>query len=348
VRPRKPGRVRGCLPLLIVILFLLPAAIGIPAVVGYAYVDHQLHQPANPGSDTIRIVVPQGATFAEVADTLHRVGLVDNQLLFRLYARYKKLDRSVEAGAYVLSRNLNMDQILQALQTAIPDEIFITIPEGFTIQKTALKLDQGGPIKGSAYTDLAEHGQFSYDFLSGRSAGSSLEGFLFPDTYLIPRAGTAGQLITLQLNQFGHIWTTQRKALAVQRKLTVLQIVTMASIIEREARFDVDRPLVASVFYNRLALGMPLQADATVLYAKGVWQATVSLEDRKVVSPYNTYLHAGLPPGAIANPGVKSIDAALQPATSTYIYYLSDPQGHNHYATTFAQFVQLLHQYGLS
>jgi UPF0755 protein len=344
--PRRRGRT--CLQLALVFLFLLPALIGIPAVVGYAYVDHQVNHPANPGNSKARVVVPLGATFSEVADTLHQAGLVDNPLVFRLYARYKHLDRSVEAGAYDLSHNLNMPQLLQALQTSRPEEIFITIPEGYTIQKAAQKLDQlGGPIKGADYLALAQHGQFSYDFLNDRPAGASLEGFLFPDTYLVPRSGSAKDLITAQLTAFGRNWTAERKALAAKRKLNVLQIVTLASIIEREARFDVDRPLVASVFYNRLAIGMPLQADATVLYAKGVWQSGVTLDDRKVDSPYNTYLHGGLPPGPIANPGLKSIDAALQPGQSTYLYYLSDPQGHNHYATTYDQFVQLLHQYGL-
>jgi UPF0755 protein len=346
--PRAPGRTRTCLQLalvlIILLIFMLPAAGGI----GYVYFNHELHDPANPSGGKVGFVVPPGATFAQVAETLHRAGLIDNPLVFRFYARYKGLDRSVEAGEYELSRSLNMQEILVALQTAVPKEIFVTIPEGYTIQKTAQRLDQvGGSIKGSDYLNLAQHGQFDYDFLQGRPAGASLEGFLFPDTYLLPRDATAKQLIGAQLDQFGRVWNADRKAAAQKRKLGVLQAVTLASIVEREARFDVDRGLVASVFYNRLAINMPLQADATVLYAKGVWQAGVTQDDRKVDSPYNTYLHAGLPPGPIANPGVKSIDAVLNPPSSTYLYYLSDPQGHNHYATTYDQFVQLLHQYGL-
>src|SRR5207245_3012980 len=118
-------------------------------------------------------------------DTLHQAGLIDNPLVFRLYARYKGLDRSVEAGEYELSRNLDMQQILEALQTAVPKEVFITIPEGYTIQKTAAMLDQkGGSIKGSDYLDLALHGQFDYDFLQGRPAGARLKGVLFPDAYV--------------------------------------------------------------------------------------------------------------------------------------------------------------------
>jgi len=118
-------------------------------------------------------------------------------------------------------------------------------------------------------------------------------------------------------------------------------------MIEREALFDEDRPLVASVIYNRLSAGWALDIDATVLYAKGAWQATVTTDDRKIDSPYNTYLHTGLPPGPIANPGIKAIDAALQPATTGYFFYLSDKQGHNHYAKTNEEFARLLKQYGL-
>jgi UPF0755 protein len=331
----------------VVVLFLLPAALGIPGVLAYNWVDHQLHQPANPGNSKVRFVVPQGATFHEVADTLHRVGLIDSVTVFDLYARYKHLDRNVQAGGYDLSRNLNMIQILTALQTAIPDEVFVTIPEGYTIKKTADSLDKGGVIKGSDYIALAVQGRFTYDFLKDLPPGATLEGFLFPDTYLVPRNGTAKDLIKLQLDTFKKQWDDTRQSEAVQRKLNPLQIVTIASMIEREARYQEDRPLVASVIYNRLAAGWMLQIDATVLYAKGVWQSSVTKQDRMIQSPYNTYLHTGLPPGPIANPGIKAIDAALQPANTGYFFYLSDPQGHNHYAKTNEEFARLLQQYGL-
>src|SRR5438132_12412834 len=275
--PRRRSRALGCVQWFVVLLFLLPAALGIPAVIGYNWVDHQLHQPANPGNSKVRFVVPPGATFHEVADTLHRTGLIDSVTVFDLYARYKHLDRNVQAGAYELSRNLNMIQILDALQTAIPEEIFVTVPEGYTIKKTAALLDTGGVIKGSDYMAQAvAGGQLNYDFLKDLKPGASLEGFLFPDTYLIPRNGTAKQLITLQLDQFGKRWNDTRKGQAGQRKLNALQVVTIASMIEREALFDDDRPLVASVIYNRLSAGWALDIDATVLYAKGAWQATVT------------------------------------------------------------------------
>ena len=346
-RKRPRSRALGCLQLFVIILFLLPAALGIPGVLAYNWVDHQLHQPANPSNSKVRFVVTPGSSFHEVADTLHRAGLIDSVTVFDLYARYKHLDRNVQAGAYELSRNLNMVQILEALQTAIPEEIFITVPEGYTIKKTAALLDQGNVIKGSDYTAQAVAGQFNYDFLKDLPPGTSLEGFLFPDTYLIPRTGTAKQLISLQLDAFKKRWTDTRKAQAAQRRLTAQQVVNIASMIEREALFDVDRPLVASVIYNRLQAGWALDIDATVLYAKGVWQSTVTTDDRKINSPYNTYLHTGLPPGPIANPGIKAIDAALQPAQTGYFFYLSDKQGHNHYAKTNEEFAQLLKQYGL-
>ncbi len=322
----------------------------LPGAAAYAYIDHQIHTPANPGTGKVRVVIPLGATFHETASILHEAGLVDNELVFDWYARYRHLDRSVEAGAYQMDRSWNMDQLLRALQTAVPDEIFVTIPEGYTIQKTAKRLDTGGVIKGPEYIALASGSTFDdkFSFLLGRPAGASLEGFLFPDTYLVPKDATAKDLITLQLTQFGKVWTDARQAQAVQRKLNALQIVTMASLIEREARFDDDRAKVASVIYNRLAQGMLLQIDATVLYAKGVWQSTVTLADRKIDSQYNTYLHPGLPPGPIANPGAKALDAALNPAQTDYLYYLSDPQGHNHYARTLEEFGRLLKQYGLS
>jgi len=221
----------GCVQWFVVILILLPAALGIPAVLGYNWVDHQLHQPANPCNSNVRFVVAPGSSFHEVADTLHRAGLIDSVTVFDLYARYRHLDRNVQAGAYELSRNLNMIQILTALQTAIPDEIFVTIPEGFTIKKTAALLDQGGVIKGSDYTALAVQGNFTYEFLKDLPPGASLEGFLFPDTYLVPRTGTAKDLITLQLEAFKTHWNATRAGEAAQLKLNPLQIVTIASLI---------------------------------------------------------------------------------------------------------------------
>jgi UPF0755 protein len=346
-RKRPRSRALGCLKLAAIVLFLLPAALGIPAVLAYNWVDHQLHQPANPANAKVRFVVAPGSSFHEVADTLHRVGLIDSVTVFDLYARYKHLDRNIQAGAYELSRNLDMVQILNSLQTAIPEEIFITIPEGYTIKKTAAMLDQGKVIKGSEYSSQAVTGQYNYDFLKDLPAGTSLEGFLFPDTYLLPRTATAKQLITQQLEAFKKRWTDTRKAQAAQRRLNAQQVVNIASMIEREALFDEDRPLVASVIYNRLQAGWALDIDATVLYAKGVWQSSVTTDDRKINSPYNTYLHTGLPPGPIANPGIKAIDAALQPAQTGYFFYLSDKQGHNHYAKNNDEFAKLLKQYGL-
>src|SRR5438128_10888040 len=144
---------------------------------------------------------------------------------------------------------------------------------------------------------LAVRGQLDYDFLKDLPPGASLEGFLFPDTYLVPRNGTAKDLIKLQLDNFKRLWDDTRKSEAAQRKLNPVQIVTIASMIEREARYQDDRPLVASVIHNRLSAGWPLQIDATVLYADGDWPASVSQEDRMVQPPHNTDLHTGLPPG---------------------------------------------------
>src|SRR5213595_1694413 len=136
--PRRRSRALGCVQWFVVILFLLPAALGIPSVLAYNWVDHQLHTPANPGNAKVRFVVPPGASFHEVADTLHRAGLIDSVTVFDVYARYKHLNR-------------NVVQILEDLQTAIPEEIFVTVPEGYTIKKTAALLDTGGVIKGSDY-----------------------------------------------------------------------------------------------------------------------------------------------------------------------------------------------------
>jgi UPF0755 protein len=197
-------------------------------------------------------------------------------------------------------------------------------------------------ITAAQYMTEVQSGSFSEPFLAGRPKGASLEGFLFPDTYTVPDHSSAHDLVQMQLADFANKALPQLAGLSAQQ---VYDAVTVASMIEREAKFDVDRPLVAGVVANRLAAGMRLQIDSTVLYGLGLSSGSLTPEQLATDTPYNTYLHAGLPPTPIANPGAGSIAGAAHPATTPYLFYISDCAGHNHYSVTGQEHDQQIQQY---
>jgi UPF0755 protein len=198
-------------------------------------------------------------------------------------------------------------------------------------------------ITADQYMNEVKTGSFTAPFLASRPAGTSLEGFLFPDTYEVPKGTTAHQLVQMQLDDFAH--RTQSLLSSLPNGFNAYQVVTLASIVEREARFDDDRPKVASAIYNRLAAGMPLQADSTVTYGLGITDREPTSDELHQDTPYNTYLHTGLTPTPISNPGLASLQAAAHPATTQFLFWVADGCGHNHYSTTAQQHDQQVAQY---
>jgi UPF0755 protein len=222
----------------------------------------------------------------------------------------------------------------------------VTLAEGLTAQQMAQRVAAAGlRISADQYLAEVRTGSFSEPFLAGRPAGASLEGFLFPDTYDVPQGTTAHQLVQMQLDDFGHRAAGLLGGAQQHGLQSGYQLVVLASIVEREARFDDDRPKVASVLYNRLAAGMDLQVDASVLYGLGIVGRSPTSDELHQDTPYNTYLHAGLPPTPISNPGLASLQAAAQPTKSSFLFYVSDGCGHNHYSTTQAEHDQQAARY---
>lgn len=214
-------------------------------------------------------------------------------------------------------------------------DIWVTIPEGKRAEEIAAILKEKIPTYDPSWDSKLEQN----------------EGYLFPDTYLIPRQATADQVTSLLRSTFDQRFHDINLS---QTSLSQSEIVTVASLVEREARHDEDRPLIASVIYNRLEEGMPLQIDATVQYALGYntrektwWTKNLSLDDLKISSAYNTYTHQGLPPGPICNPGVAALQAAAHPAKTNYTFYVTDKNGINHYASTYKEHLANIKQYGL-
>lgn len=284
-------------------------------------------QPVNSAHQTkVRFVVNPGQSTTSIAQKLSQEGLIRHPLLFRIEVRRRGWDSKLQAGSFELSPAMTLNQIIGELTTGAED-IWIVIPEGQRREEIADNL--------AAMTELA-----SFDKQEFLSLTASSEGKLFPDSYLVPKQATASTIVSLLQRTFKQkIETGLAKELAAS-KHTQDEIIIMASLLEREARTYEQMRLVAGILWRRIDVGMPLQVDATLQYARGysaqdsTWWPTPTSADRQRSGSYNTYSKLGLPPGPIANPGVDAIKAALNPQISDYLFYIHDSRGEIHPAKT--------------
>lgn len=290
---------------------------------------------------TATVTIPRGYTSAQIADRLAERGLISSAFTFRLYASFNRIDDRLLPGSYVLHSNMTYDEIAAKLTTGPKKKyIKVVIPEGFTLKEINERLARltSRPVgEFTAVTEGAFVKKYDYKFLPDGAA--NLEGYLFPKTYVFEKKTSPKKIINRLLYQFQLETNALDWSPATARGLGKNEIVTIASLIEKEAKVPEERPLMAAVIYNRLALGMPLQIDASVQYVLPERKIQLTIEDTKVDSPYNTYLRQGLPPGPVANPGFDSIKAALNPAPVDYLYYvLTSPDGRHTFTNNPAEF----------
>lgn len=307
------------------LIFVLAAA----AWCGYAlFIDRS--QP----SDLAHIVIPRGATFRDVASELAAAHVVKYPLLFRLYAKINHADTDVHAGEFRFPPHQTIASVLAQLRSGGAQIArWVTIPEGFTAREIAARLhEQGFGPQAAFYTSFIHQ-----SIVVGGKRTQSLEGYLFPSTYLVPLGATPRTVEQIFTAEFLRRLPADAARKAAARGLTVPQAVTLASLVEREAKADDERALMAGVYYNRLRLGMPLEVDAAIEYAFPEHHDVITYRDLKIDSPYNLYKHPGLPPTPIANPGMPSIIAALNPQPSDFLYYVYKGNGHHAFAKTLAQ-----------
>lgn len=334
-------------------LVALLLVIGFGGSAAYGWVNDQIDSPVSSKSETVTFTVASGESTEDIAVDLKSKNLIRDVLVFEQYARITGARSRFQAGDYVLNRNMSMRQIVDALQHGRADQVAITIPEGYTAQKVAELVASSKLGTADQYIAAVRDPKWNYDFLSSRPPGADLEGYLFPDTYSLDKSSTPADLVKAQLERFGSVFTPDMRAAAGQASAarpaeSVENIVILASLVERETNRSADRPNACSVYYNRLKQGMPLQVDATILYALGVWKKDVTFDDLKVDSPYNTYTHPGLPPGPIANPGEAAIKACLNPSTTNYLFYFTDKNGVTHFEANQNQFEADKQRYGVS
>lgn len=291
--------------------------------------------PVNPSSKESAIfVVQKGTGLKEIAGKLETAGLIKNRVIFFLYARFRKLEEKIQAGSFRLSQSMTTEEIAQNLTHGTLD-IWVTISEGKRAAEIAEILKEKIPAYASSWPNIL----------------ASNEGYLFPDTYLIPKDASIEMVVNQMRENFEQKYDTLDKTTT---KLTKKEIVILASLIEREAITDAERPIIAGILLNRLNNAMPLQVDSTIQYAKGQnvsnkkwWEPILVEEYETVASDYNTYLFAGLPPGPISNPGLEALYAAAFPAQTDYLYYLHDKNRQIRYAKTLREHNANIEKYGL-
>jgi UPF0755 protein len=313
----------------------------------------EMSRPAGEDQSKRLFTIEPGETALTVSARLEEEGLISDAGLFRTYMRYNGIDQRLAAGAFELSSSMSMTEIADQLQRARYEEIVLTVPEGMRAEEVAELVDVKGVMDGDALLAMVKGGSATAELLGDYPwlpAGiSTLEGYLYPDTYRLPSPATPADLLRRMLDNFGLRVDAEVMAPADSAGRGLGQVITMASIVEREAPRADERPLVASVYWNRVSGacsnetgGAYLQADPTVQYAAGRpgewWWKPPSVEAYQTIdSPYNTYLRPGLPPGPIASPGLSAIRAAADPASTNYCFFVATGDGSHVFASTLAE-----------
>ena len=286
------------------------------------------------GSGEARVVIPQGASLRVAAESLAKAGVVQNATLFRVYGSLSDHDRSIRAGTYVFKRGVSWGDVLADLSGGKGLVRAITVPEGWALSQIVPQLARvlGAPVDSvqAAVRDTA--------LLHALDVPTpTLEGYLFPDTYIFPEGTTPRQAVRMMVARFQRVWQPEWDQQLQKQAMSRNDVMALAAIVEKEARRPEERPVIAAVYLNRLKTGMRLQADPTVQYALGQHVTRVLYKHLEVDSPYNTYRYAGLPPGPIASPGKPAIIAALYPANVPYKFFVAYPDGHHKFTTSFAE-----------
>ncbi|WP_060794472.1 endolytic transglycosylase MltG [Clostridium perfringens] len=282
----------------------------------------------------ITFKVKEGESLNGLFERLNNENVLRSSFFSKIYIKFNNVEESIKPGTYTVNSDISFQDFLSVLTDGKVSEAKVTFPEGYTVEDIAKKLEESKVCTKDEFLKVVKEYPLPSYIKPNNERKYELEGFLFPDTYAIPKGTTPKQIIEMMLNRFEGVINEIQSELGITiPKEEYEKYVIVASMVEKEARDDSERAEIASVIYNRLQKGMPLQIDATVLYALGEHKDTVLYKDLKVDSPYNTYKIKGLPVGPICNPGKPSLLAAIRPAKTDYIYYLLNPSNNKHYFT---------------
>ena len=296
--------------------------------------------PPKPPSQIV--VIPEGSTYQQVANILKREHLIRSRWAFLLLGKTREIDRKIRPGEYELDGSMAPKEILAKLLAGRVVLHPVTIPEGYTLAQIAEVLAAQNVTDPNEFTKLVRDRPFITTL--GIEA-DSLEGYLFPETYSIARGTKAKDVIKAMVDGLHRVWGSDLQAQAARMNLSLHQVLTLASVIEKETAAKDERELIAAVFHNRLRKKIPLQSDPTVIYGLSAFDGNIHKRDLSSLSPYNTYRVQGLPPGPIGSPGAHSLHAALFPAEASYLYFVSRNDGTHHFSSTLAEHNQAVEKY---
>lgn len=297
----------------------------------------------------IIIDIPTGSSVNTISNILYENDLIKNKQLFKIVVKLSNKAPSIKAGKYLLNKTYSNNDIVNLLASGkiYHAGLKVTIPEGSTSKEIVTLLINNKLGKKESYEKLINNPNEFYDEFSFLKENDikSLEGFLYPETYFIEEKSSEKEILSMMLSTFESKYTDKMKKKQKDMNMTLEQVVNLASIVEKEAVLDEDRTTIASVFYNRLEIGMPLQSDATIQYIFEERKKIVTYADLEINSPYNTYKNKGLPPTPIASPGIKSIEATLNPDNTEYLYFVAKMSGGNNYSKTYDEHLKYVKEY---
>lgn len=324
------------------------------ALAAYLFVNNYINEnlEAVDRNDDTKIVVeiPSGSTTNDIAEILFDNNLIKNTLTFKYYAEKTGSDSKLKAGSFVLSKNMDVDELLQALIKggSSGNTANITIIEGLTLEDAAKSISEQLDLSYDILLEKMNNVQLyknDFEFLKENPGIESLQGYLMPETYNVYINSTEEDIIKILLSQFDEFYTEEIKPRLENSKLNFQDVINLASIVEKEALLDEERDEVAAVFLNRLDINMKLQSCATVNYAHGEWKERLTLDDIAIDSPYNTYVVDGLPPTPINSPGKVSVIAVLEPAQVDYLYFVAKGDGSHYFSKTYDEHINAAGEY---
>ncbi len=313
-------------------------------VIGFLYYIYNLTAANSDNPAIKKIIIEPGKGIFEISHQLKKEGLIKSPLVFQIYVWQKGINSKLQSGEYFLAQNLNIKEIARILSRGegSTKEITLTFIEGWSNQQIADYLAGQGITSTKDFLDVIQKKApwwDNYRILDSKPRNLDLEGYLFPDTYRVYSDTAVQDIVKKMLDNLENKLTAEMRAEIERQVKTIHEILTLASIIEREVSSDTDRKIVADIFFKRLKAGMPLQADSTVNYITGKSVSRISAVDKEIDNPYNTYKYKGLPPGPISNAGLSAIIAAIYPTANPYWYFLTTPDGKVIYSKTYAQHV---------
>jgi UPF0755 protein len=324
-----------------VLLVALTIAVGLMAYDFHRYA----HQPLDNLARTVIIDIAPGQSFKKTTADLNQQGLITNTFKFALLSRITGLDKQVKSGEFILASTMTPLEVLQKMASSKVRLYRLTVPEGLTVSQVAAIVDKAGLVPEKSFIAATTDQQVIRQ-LQGEA--SALEGYLFPDTYHFPKNASSQDIVSAMIRRFQKVFTPEWKERAQALGFSVHEIVTLASIIEKETGAAFERPLISSVFHNRLKRKMRLETDPTVIYGLKNFDGNLTRKHLRTPTPYNTYIIKGLPPGPICSPGAEALRAALYPADSEYLFFVSKKDTTHAFSKTLKEHNRAVRKYQLN